>query len=134
MWTQAQQHQGLGFRQSRGTESVLFLKSFHGVTRRRTPYAVRLVVEEAGFDKGVLDFPDPGRLDANVEVMTVVPVTPPMPARGVSSLPLSCRQPDVRRQERCQGDQHGPSNPSPAASGSLHVFHINAEYQPGTWS
>lgn len=139
MRTQAQQHQGFGLRQTRWGKAVLLLKLFHGVTRRRTPDAIRFVVEEAGLSERILDFPHSRRLDAHVKVMVVAPVVPSMPAhvrraRAVRPLLLLCRQPDIRHQERRQGNKHGQTNSAPAMGGNLHLFHINAEYQPETWS
>lgn len=135
--TQTQQHQGLGFGQARWSKAVLLLKLFHGVTGRRSPIAIGLVVEEAGFSERLLYFLHPRRLYAHLKVMVDVPVVPHahvLPARAGSSLLLLCRQPDVGHQKRRQGDQHGPANPSPAMGGNNNLFHINAEYQPETLS
>lgn len=137
MRTQTQKHEGLGFRQTCWGKAVLLLKLFHGVTRRWTPYAIRRVVEKAGLGECFLDFPDPRGLDAHIAIMVDALMAPPVVAHvgsaHVVSLLLFCRQPDVRHQGHCQADKHGPAN-SPVTERDHYLFHINAEYQPGTSS
>ena len=134
MWSQTQKHQRFGFRQTGWGEPVLLLKLLHGVACRRTPYAVRLVMEKAGFNQCLLYLPDPRRLDADMPVTPMMPGPPSTPVRGVRSLLLSRRQLDIRDQQCCQHNERSTPNPPPTARGNIHVFHINAEYQPETSS
>lgn len=104
MRTQAQQHQGLGFREACRGEAVLLLKLFHGVTGRLTPDAIRFIVEEAGFGEGRLYFLHSRRLHAHLKVMVVVPPAHVLPAHAVSSLLLLRGQPDIRQKKRRESD------------------------------
>jgi hypothetical protein len=110
--SKAEQHQWLRFRQAGWSKSVLLLVLLHGIACRRTPHAVRLVMEKTGFNERFLNFLHPRRLDADMHVTPRCRGTPGSPVDSKDFLLLTCDQSQGRNKQQGHGNRQGPLNPS----------------------